>query len=323
MTLNPNSTNKEFRKLLEPLKEGKIEKIQFDTLHRRKDKSEYPVEVHLQKSSLVDRDVFVAIILDITEKKNYTIKLEATVQKRTQQLSEALAKEKDLNELKTKFLSLVSHEFKTPLSGILTSAMLAGKYKETKQQEKRDKHLGTIQNKVKYLNSIINDFLSIERLEKGKVNYMYSTFPLSKVVNEVIYGANMHLKNGQKINYPQNIDDLEIEFDEKILELVLTNLVNNAIKYSPENSSIDIKVTRKKDKLIINVTDQGMGIPKKEQKHVFNRYFRAENAVLTQGTGIGLNIVKTHLENLGGSIKFTSVENKGSSFVISLPWSTK
>ena len=101
-------------------------------------------------------------------------------------IKESLRKERELNELKTKFLSLVSHEFKTPLSGILTSATLTGKYKETDQQEKRDKHLKTIQSKVKYLNNILNDFLSIERLESGNVNYKYSLFPLSKVINQVI-----------------------------------------------------------------------------------------------------------------------------------------
>ncbi len=317
--IKPNFTEAQFKKKLQPLYSGSKTKVQFETIHERKDGSTYPVEVHLQLSTLADQEVFVAIILDITERKNYTATLEKTVKKRTQQLTEALEKEKDLSDLKTKFLSLVSHEFKTPLSGILSSATLAGKYTHTEQQEKRVKHLKTIKNKVKYLNNIINDFLSIERLEGGKVSYKYSTFPLSKVVNEVIYDANMLLKNEQRINYPLNIDDIVIEFDEKILELTLTNIVNNAIKYSSENSVIDIKVETQKDSLTLEVKDEGMGIPQKEQKFIFNRYFRAENALLNQGTGIGLNIVKSHLENLGATITFTSKEGKGSSFVIQLP----
>jgi len=321
--IKPEYSEKEFKKLLAPLSDGSQEKLRFETLHERKDGSTYPVEVHLQLSSLKYREVFVAMVLDITERKSYTANLEKTVKQRTRQLTEALAKEKDLNELKTKFLSLVSHEFKTPLSGILTSATLAGKYTETDQQPKREKHLTTIQNKVKYLNNIINDFLSIERLESGKVSYKYSTFPLSKVVNEVIYDANMLLKHEQFINYPQNIDDLLIEFDEKILELALTNVIHNAIKYSPEKSKIDIKVTPKKKSLTIQVDDQGMGIPEKEQKFIFNRYFRAENALHDQGTGIGLNIVKSHLENLGGSIIFSSTEGKGSSFVMEIPMTAR
>jgi len=218
-------------------------------------------------------------------------------------------------------LSLVSHEFKTPLSGILSSTSLIGKYTQTEQQEKREKHIKTITSKVKYLNNILDDFLSVERLETGKVNYKITLFPLSKVINEVIYNANMLLKEGQIINYPEGIDDIEINFDEKVLELVLSNLVNNAIKYSPENTNIDLKVFQKEKSLQITIIDQGIGIPKKEQKFIFNRYFRAENALLNQGTGIGLNIAKSHLENLGGGITFESKENEGSSFAIEIPTS--
>uniref|UniRef100_UPI00406BA17E PAS domain-containing sensor histidine kinase n=1 Tax=Aquimarina besae TaxID=3342247 RepID=UPI00406BA17E len=317
--IKPNFNKPKFLELIEPLLQKIEEKLQFETVHQRKDGTTYPVEVHLQLSTLGDQSVFVAIILDITERKQYTENLEKTVKKRTQQLSEALAKEKDLNELKTKFLSLVSHEFKTPLSGILTSTTLIGKYKETEQQEKRDKHLTTIKNKVKYLDNILNDFLSVERLESGKVKYKFTTFPLSKVVNEVIYDANMLLKDGQRIKYPQDIDEYIIDFDEKILELVLTNLIRNAVKYSGEHTEIDLQVIFENDLLIFHVIDQGIGIPEKEQQFIFNRYFRAENALLDQGTGIGLNIVKSHLENLGGSITFTSKENQGSTFTVKIP----
>jgi signal transduction histidine kinase len=196
---------------------------------------------------------------------------------------------------------------------------LIAKYTETSQQEKRDKHIRTIKSKVKYLDNILNDFLSVERLESGKVNYKFSNFPLSKVLNEVIYDANMMLKMGQKINYPHNIDDINIDFDEKILELIFSNLLRNAIKYSSENSIIDIRVAVNGEVLIIEFEDNGMGIPKKEKKFIFNRYFRAENALLSQGTGIGLNIVKTHLESLGGTISFESEEMKGSIFTIKIP----
>jgi len=254
------------------------------------------------------------------------IDLEAEVSRREKaehKISESLRKERELGELKTKFLSLVSHEFKTPLSGILTSATLVSKYTETDQQDKRDKHLKTIKSKVKYLNNILNDFLSIERLESGKATFKFEVFPLSKVVNEVIYSANMLLKDGQRITYPKNIDDIALNFDEKILELSLTNLINNAIKYSSEFSTIDVEVEQMNGYLAINVIDEGIGIPKGDQKFIFNRYFRAENAILNQGTGIGLNIVKSYLESLGGKVAFESEENKGSRFTIFIPIENK
>ena len=317
--IKPNFSEEQFRELIVPLIEKKEEKIDFETIHQRKDKTTYPVEVHLQLSVMGNKRMLVAIILDITDRFNYTQRLEKTVKERTQQLQGALAVEKELNQLKTKFLSLVSHELKTPLSGILSSTNLLAKYTEKEQQDKRDKHIKTIRSKVKYLDIILNDFLSVERLESGKVKYKFSKFPLSKVINEVVYDANMILKEGQIIRYPQNIDDISLEFDEKILELMLTNLTNNAIKYSPENTTIKIEVVQEQTTLDIKIRDEGIGIPEKEQKHMFDRYFRAENALLTQGTGIGLNIVKSHLENLGGNITFMSKENKGSIFIIRIP----
>ena len=319
VNIKPEFTDKKFKQLIEPLIKQTEDKIVFETIHMRKDGSTYPVFVNLELSTLGERDVFVAIVLDITEQRNYTQKLEKTVELRTEQLKTALEKEKELNELKTKFLSLVSHEFKTPLSGILTSTMLLSKYTLEDQQEKRDKHIHTITDKVYYLNNILNDFLSIEKLDTGKINYKFDTFRLSKLINEVVYNANMLLKEGQQIKYPENIEDLSLTQDEKTIELALSNLVHNAIKYSSENTVVDIQIKQDATHTIFKITDSGIGIPENDQKNIFQRYFRAENALTTQGTGIGLNIVKTHIENVGGSLTFKSQENVGSTFILTIP----
>lgn len=314
---------------------------------RRKNQQEFPIEVGLTPFSLYGQQYVMALADDITEyrKKEVEIEelnahLEQKIKRRTTelrntvaelkreikkreaaeaQIKDALAKEKELNELKTKFLSLVSHEFKTPLSGILTSATLVGKYTTTEQQDKRDKHLRTIKAEVGHLNNILTDFLSIERLETGRESYKLKDFSLSKVINEVLYNANMMLKNGQRILYPQNIDDITICQDEKMVTLCLMNLLYNAIKYSPEHTEIDLSIAWKHNKVIFSVKDQGIGIPHEDQKHIFQRYFRAENVLTTQGTGIGLNIVKHHIENLGGTIYFKSTESVGSTFTFELP----
>src|SRR5690606_24558691 len=190
----------------------------------RKDGNVFPLEAGLNPFNIYNSRYVLALVTDISVRKDQeneilelNTRLEQKIEERTQELQrtikelkkevakrkraeykimESLRKERELNELKTKFLSLVSHEFKTPLSGILTSATLIGKYPETDQQDKREKHLKTIVSKVKYLNNILNDFLSIERLESGKATYKFHTFPLSKVVNEVIYNANLLLKEG-------------------------------------------------------------------------------------------------------------------------------
>jgi PAS domain S-box-containing protein len=320
----------------------------------KKNNKEFPVEIGLNPFSVYGDHFIIALIIDITLRKENEEKiaqlntnLEQKVKERTYELKNtikqlkelnlnykeeikkriraesklkiALKKEIELNELKTKFLSMVSHEFKTPLSGILTSSMLLEKYQLNEEQPKRDKHIKTITNKVHYLNNILNDFLSIERLESNKVNYKISTFHLSKLLNEVVYNANLLLKAGQRINVPNDIDEYVLHQDERILELILSNIIHNAIKYSGENSTINIEVHQNSKKIIFKITDEGIGIPEKDQKFIFNRYFRAENALNTQGTGIGLNIVKAHLENLGGAITFTSKEHIGSEFTLELP----
>ncbi|WP_158849158.1 PAS domain-containing sensor histidine kinase [Algibacter sp. L1A34] len=319
LDIKKNDTEIEFRNTIDVLLKKKVNKIEFETLHKRKNGSEYPVEVHLQLSNLNNKEVFVAIILDITERKSYTNKLENKVEERTKQLEMALVKEKDINELKTNFLSLVSHEFKTPLSGILSSSELLSRYQLTEHQEKRNEYIKNITDKVYYLNNILNDFLSVDKLERGKVNYRFNHFKLSKVINEVVYNANMLLKDGQNIKYPENIDDLSIYQDEKIIQLIFTNLLHNAIKYSPEGSIIDMHIEQDDKFITATITDQGMGIPEKDQKNIFERYFRAQNAINIQGTGIGLNIVKNHINNIGGTIFFKSEENKGSTFTITFP----
>jgi PAS domain S-box-containing protein len=287
-----------------------VRKRQEEEIHKLNDELEKKVNERTKELSKTVKELKV-VNIELDEENQKRIEAE-------NKIKDALKKEKELNELKTKFLSLVSHEFKTPLSGILTSTILLGKYKLTEQQEKRNKHLETITNKVHYLNNILNDFLSVEKLETGKINYKFQTFRLSKVVDEVIYNANMLLKGGQRIKYPEDIDDISLTQDEKTIELALSNLVNNAIKYSPENTEIDINIVQDKKITTFKIKDNGIGIPKADQKNIFNRYFRAENALLTQGTGIGLNIIKSHLKNLGGTITFESEENVGSTFIMKI-----
>jgi len=327
------------------VKEKKEKSLSIYGIH--KSKSMFPVEVSLNIFKLCNKEYIMALITDISTRKEQEVKLsklnaefEQKIILKTKELNETISqlehenmlrvdaekdiniafrRERELNKLKTNFLSLVSHEFKTPLSGILTSIILLGKYNLAEQQEKRDKHIKIITDKVQYLNNILNDFLSLEKLETGNINYNLSTFKLGKVIKEVISNATILLKEGQTIDYSNHIDEISLFQDEKIIELTLSNLINNAIKYSSENSVIAIKVRQDIEITTLEIIDDGIGIPKIDQKNIFNRYFRAENAILTEGTGIGLNISKTHIENLGGSINFESAENKGTTFTISIP----
>ena len=321
--ITPYKSEDEFRAVVDVLLKKNVEKLEVESIHRRKDGTTYPVETHLQLSNLGDRQVFVAIILDITERKNHTAKLERIVEERTKQLKEVLDKEIEINQLKTKFLTQLSHEFKTPLSAILTSALLLSKYQLTEQQENRDKHIKTITEKAQILNNILNGFLSIEKFETGKLSYRYNYFKISKIVDEVIYNARMLLKEGQQIKYTEKSEDLSLYQDEKIIELILSNLIHNAIKYSPEHSSIYLDIDQNDQMTTFRIRDTGIGIPKKDQGNIFERYYRAENVINTEGTGIGLNIVKNHLEHIDGTIYFESEEQQGSTFTVSVPNNAK
>ncbi len=252
---------------------------------------------------------------EIAERK----KVEEALRKSELETLQALQKEKELGELKSRFVSMASHEFRTPLSTILSSASLISRYEASSQQEKREKHINRIKSAVNNLTGILNDFLSLSRLEEGKINYHPEMFYLHTLIQEVEDEVQGILKKGQLVKYENLLEEMEVYLDRRLMKNVLINLLSNAIKYSPENKTIFVNTKTDNDQLIIMVRDQGIGIPMSDQKYLFSRFFRATNVTNIQGTGLGLNIVKKYIEIMKGSISFESKEGKGTSFTISLP----
>lgn len=231
----------------------------------------------------------------------------------------SLEKEIELNNLKTKFLSLASHEFRTPLSGILTSATLIDKYVQNNTKEKATKHIEVIKLMVHHLNSILQDFMTLELINKGAIDYQFKSMNIVELIKKIKIESISILKKNQKIKYISHNSNKEIFNDAKIISIIITNLIYNAIKYSPEQSTIEIESKIKDNALNIWIKDKGIGIPLEDQKHIFEQFFRAKNAMEIQGTGIGLNIVKGHVDGLGGNISFHSVENVGTTFFVEIP----
>jgi PAS domain S-box-containing protein len=319
----------------------------------KKDGTEFPVEVSLGHFK-TDNDQFViAYIADITKRKENEEKiilqqidlaavneemkklnssLEAQVQKRTQELQSTLSelevskeeltisleKEKVVNDLKSRFVSMASHEFRTPLSTILSSISLLAKYTTTEDQFKRDKHIDRIKSSVKTLTDILNEFLSLGKIEEGKVDIKADNFDLKEFFSEIIYEMNVLLKPAQQINYT-HIGTPITYTDSNLLKHVVVNLISNAIKFSPENSTIDIISEIENDTTSLKIIDQGMGIPKSDQVHLFERFFRASNVTNIQGTGLGLHIVGRYVDLLKGTIQYSSELEKGSTFTITFP----
>lgn len=242
-----------------------------------------------------------------------------TEQKRLEQdMISALKKERELNELKSRFVSMASHEFRTPLATVLSSINLVNKHAEKGNQEAVEKHVNRIKSSVRNLTTILNDFLSLEKLESGKVNYNPDEFDLAELVHSVVEDIEQTAKADQQIVVTCD-DCVQVNLDEHLLRNVLFNLLSNAVKYSSEGSTIQLQVNHEPDKVVIAVTDQGIGIPESEHDHLFERFFRAKNATNIQGTGLGLNIVKKHVELMGGTIGFESKLNVGTTFTIQLP----
>ncbi len=249
---------------------------------------------------------YLAIAIDISEKK------EAEAELRT-----ALEKEKELNELKSRFVSMASHEFRTPLSAILSSTYLLSRYVNTEEQPQREKHIQRIVSSVSSLTEILNDFLSVGKIEEGNIFPKYTHYDINKQMGDVIQEVQHLLKKGQQINSTSSGNSL-VYLDQSMMKHIITNLLSNAIKFSTENSIIDLKTENSDHELVISVTDKGIGIPKEDQENLFKRFFRSSNVTNIQGTGLGLHIVKKYAELMNGSVTCDSELGKGTIFTIKI-----
>jgi signal transduction histidine kinase len=238
------------------------------------------------------------------------------LEKTKAELHDALMKERELNDLKSRFVSVASHEFRTPLTTIASSVSLMARYAETNDKEKQTKHIHRIKNAIDNLTDILDDFLSLSKLEEGKVNYVPEPFELELFINETVNEMQQIAKPGQVISYKHVGTHQAVFLDRKILKNVLLNLVSNAIKFSNEGKPIELQSNRKNGELTITITDHGVGIPKADQSHLFERFFRANNVTNVQGTGLGLSIVSKYVELMNGNIRFKSTENIGTTFTL-------
>lgn len=229
-----------------------------------------------------------------------------------------LEREKELGKLKSRFVSTASHEFRTPLSTILTSAYLLKNYKGKDYEIVKDSHILRINKSVNNLTEILNDFLSLSKLEEGKVETNFSLIDIDSYLQDIKNEMSLHKQISQVLEY-KHTGIKTIETDKKILRNIVLNVLSNAIKYSKEDGLIQISSKVESEKLIIKVQDYGIGIPEEDLPYIFERFFRADNASYIQGTGLGLNIVKKYIALLDGEIHFKSKLNEGSTFIVELP----
>jgi two-component system sensor kinase FixL len=286
---------------------GKIIGKGREVVGKRKDGTMFPFLLSISEVMLENKKIFTGVIHDISELR---------------EVKDALLRERDLSELKSRFVTMASHEFRTPLSTILSSVSLISKYNDPRDEEKRLKHINRIKASVTNLTTILNDFLSLSKLEEGRVMNDPVSFSITEFSVEVIDEMSDILKDGQEIKYNHTSAVEEVFLDKNVLRNVIINLISNAIKYSPEGQEIIVDTEIENETLKIAVKDHGIGIPKEEQEYLFSRFFRANNATNIPGTGLGLNIVKKYLDLLEGRIDFADNEPEGTIFFVYVPLSS-
>ncbi len=309
------------------------------------------VEVQARKIIYKCRKITMAAVHNITEHKIaqealslHQERLEQLVKERTNELEStniklndeiikqkeaelavktALVREQELNEMKTHFVSMVSHEFRTPLTSILTSADLLEMHGGKWTEEKRKKHLSKIQNSVDHMRIMLEDVLTLSRSDRGKIEFNPALLNLKKLCINSINDARNDTKDNHKLilNYQKTQD--EFLLDEMLIKYIINNLLSNAIKYSPNGGDVILSVTGTKDNLLIEVSDEGMGINEDELENIFEAFTRTKNAVNIPGSGLGLSIVKESVELHGGNINVESKISEGSIFKIIIPVKNK
>lgn len=240
--------------------------------------------------------------------------------KLAESLYSSIDQERKLNELKSRFLSMASHEFRTPLSTILSSVFLLENYNGQFYDQHKHHHIGRIKRTINMLTEILNDFLRLGRLEEGRIKLVLSDTHVEEYVGEIVKELQTLLKPGQEIQYRYEGIDVSVLIDRNLIRGILLNLLSNASKYSPELSQICLNTSLAEEQLIISVTDKGVGIPAEEHQHVFDLFFRAVNALHVEGTGLGLHIVKKYVELMNGSVNFRS-DDTGTTFTVEIPLS--
>ena len=316
-----------------------------------KDKTLFPVELSLSVWEANDRTYYTAIIRDISvrvkteqELKTYRNHLEELVKARTKELDQAnellrqkiakdeefemmlqqsLEKEKELSEMKSRFISTTSHEFRTPLTSILSSAELLQRYNKRWDEIKRNEHLNRIKSSVDYLVNLLDDVLTISRTEAGKITFKPSMVKLKELILSYIEETKSLLKENHKLKLNYKTKQEEFYLDPKLLKFIISNLLSNAIKYSPAGGNIELKITTSNGQLIIEVKDEGIGIPAEDKDSIFSAFYRTKNVNEISGTGLGLAIVKRAVDLHHGEIDVESEINKGTTIITKIPLTTE
>lgn len=323
----------------------------FESELTRPDGKKIPILRTTAYINLGNKQLFIESFLDITDRKNAENALlesnellELKVQERTEDLhvlihklkeeiavreraeleaKKMLEKEKELSELKTKFVSMVSHEFRTPLTVIKSAAQMISRFKEKLSGEEQDDYLFRIMKTVDVVTDLIENVIFIGKKDANKMLSTPSTIILVDFCTQIIKDLQLSFTTPRQINFKYSSIDLTLWGDEKLLRLIILNLLSNAIKYSDDSQPVELVLDSDENFVIFKIIDYGIGIPIVDQEQIFDLFYRAENVGSRSGTGLGLAVVMQSLQALNGEMDLSSRENKGTTFTVKIPKTTK
>ncbi len=267
----------------------------------------------IEKMEINGKKYLVSSFLDITPLEEAIFELEKT----KSELRDALEKELEVNAMKSRLVSMASHEFRTPLTTMLSSLSLMIRYAERNDFNNHSLHAQKIRKSITNLNDILNYFLSESKLEEGRVKMVAEKIRISEFIEEVLNDMR-GISAEHRLQY-EHSGNKTCYFDPKLMKNILLNLVSNAIKFSPTNGLVTLRSEVTPACLTISVTDNGIGIPKEDIEHLFGRFFRGNNTANIQGTGLGLAIVARYVELMGGTIAIDSEQHKGTTVTVGIP----
>ncbi|MES2555746.1 MAG: PAS domain-containing sensor histidine kinase [Bacteroidota bacterium] len=260
----------------------------------------------IEKMEINGHSYLVSSFLDITP-----------MEEAKKELRNALEREQELNEMKSRFVSMASHEFRTPLTTMMSSLSLVTRYAENNDFDNHARHVEKIRKSINNLTDILNYFLSESKLDEGKVELTTEKVMICAFIEEVLH--EMQGMSGEHRLLYEHTGSKTCDFDPKLMKNILLNIISNAIKFSPTDGVVTITSEITPTSLTISVSDNGIGIPKEDLEHLFGRFFRGNNATNIQGTGLGLNIVARYVDLMGGTIAVDSEQHKGTTVTIGIP----
>lgn len=249
--------------------------------------------------------------------------LQQDLQQKNEELHAALDRERELNELKSRFISIASHEFRTPLASILFSKNLLQRYAHKLSEQElageMAEELASVERSVHQMTAVLDEVLTITKSESGKVTFTPEMIDLTELCRNVVEKFQLLTTERHTLMFPNSGKHIHVMVDAKLMDTILSNLLSNAIKYSPQGGTVHCGLVRDNGTIRISIKDEGLGIAEEDQHHLFEAFYRGANAAKIEGTGLGLSIVKQFVELHGGTIEVKSEVNQGTTFTIVLP----